>query len=272
MNMLAQEVVMSTVPLYDAFSEDYDRFVNWEARLAFELPFFRSVFERYAVKRLLDVACGTGQHAIALAREGYEVTATDLSAAMVERAQANAAAAGVRLHIHRLGFGELAGALEGLYDAIICLGNSLPHITDAIALREALEDFTHVLKPGGIVVIQNRNFDRVLARQERFMPPEVHRTGEQEWVFMRFYDFCGEQLRFNVARLHRQGDEEWKVQLEHTQLRAWHTETLYRLLNDAGLDLVSALGSYRSEVFDPLASSDLVLLARRPQPPSRANS
>ena len=27
------------VPFYDPFSADYDRFVNWEGRLAYELPF-----------------------------------------------------------------------------------------------------------------------------------------------------------------------------------------------------------------------------------------
>jgi hypothetical protein len=32
--------------LYDAFSADYDRFVNWEERLAYELPSFRCQKQR----------------------------------------------------------------------------------------------------------------------------------------------------------------------------------------------------------------------------------
>ena len=34
---------MSGVPLYDAFARDYDHFVDWSARLAFEMPFFRAL-------------------------------------------------------------------------------------------------------------------------------------------------------------------------------------------------------------------------------------
>ena len=72
------------VSFYDEFSLDYDRFVDWSARLAYELPFFERLFSRYGVRRVLDAACGTGHHAIALAERGYEVVGADLSRAMIE--------------------------------------------------------------------------------------------------------------------------------------------------------------------------------------------
>jgi len=252
-----------TVPLYDAFSEDYDRFVNWPARLAFEMPFFHDLFERHQVRRVLDLACGTGHHAIAFAQQGYEATAADLSQAMVERARANVAQAAVNVPVYRRGFGELARSLSGPYDAITCLGNSLPHLTTERALAEALRDMAAAIKPGGLVVIQNRNLDRVLARQERFMSPEVHRVGDEEWVFMRFYDMDGAQLRFNVVRLHRPGGEEWTARIEQTHLYAWQRQELERPLTEAGLRVVGIYGSYRGEAFDVLESSDLVLVAER---------
>jgi 2-polyprenyl-3-methyl-5-hydroxy-6-metoxy-1,4-benzoquinol methylase len=85
---------LTQVPLYDALAVDYDRFVNWEGRLSHELPFFVSLFERHGVRRVLDVACGTGHHAIALAQEGYQVVGADLSRAMIQRASENAAVRG----------------------------------------------------------------------------------------------------------------------------------------------------------------------------------
>jgi SAM-dependent methyltransferase len=57
---------VSQVPLYDALAADYDRFVEWEGRLSHELPFLTALFEAHRVRRVLDAACGTGQHAIAL--------------------------------------------------------------------------------------------------------------------------------------------------------------------------------------------------------------
>jgi len=257
--------VTQPVPLYDAF-EDYDRFVNWPARLAFELPFLRRIFQEHAVRTILDVACGTGQHAIALAKEGYGVTGTDLSQAMVERARRNAQEAGVTVAFYPLGFGELAQALPGPFDALICLGNSLPHVTDLPALERALRDMAAVLRPGGVLIIQNRNFDRVLALQERFMDPQVAQEGEQEWVFFRFYDFAGELLRFNLVRLHRQGQAPWTARVEQTLLRAWRHAELEALLRATGLAPVTAYGSYRGEPYAPQTSGDLILVAQRSGP------
>lgn len=48
-------------------------------------------------KRLLDIGCGTGRHAIELARRGYPVTGFDLSEGQLRLAREKAAAAGVRV-------------------------------------------------------------------------------------------------------------------------------------------------------------------------------
>ena len=254
-----------TVPLYDAFSQDYDRFVDWEARLRFELPFFREVFRQHEVQTVLDAACGTGQHAIAFAREGLTVAAADLSGAMVARARANAEAAGVSLRVRQAGFGGLAEAFDAVrYDAVTCLGNSLPHLTTPEALDVGLADMAAVLNPGGVLIIQNRNMDRVLDRGERFMPPQAHRGEEAEWLFFRFYDFDGPQLNFNVLRLHRPLSGPWQIEYEQTPLRAWRRAELDQALQEVGLSVLGAYGSYRGERFDPQESGDLILVAVKP--------
>jgi ubiquinone/menaquinone biosynthesis C-methylase UbiE len=71
--------VEGEVPLYDALSDDYDRFVNWENRLAYEMPFIERTLREVDARRVLDVACGTGMHAIQLARRGYKVVGADPS-------------------------------------------------------------------------------------------------------------------------------------------------------------------------------------------------
>ncbi len=255
---------MTHVPLYDAFSEDYDRFVDWPARLAFEMPFLRELLQSHAARCVLDVAGGTGQHAIALAAAGYEVTMADLSEGMVAQAQRSAAQAGVNLRTVSAGFGELERKVGGQYDAILCLGNSLPHALTNAALDDALADMVRVLAPGGVVVIQTRNFDRVLARRERFMPPQEHRTGDAEWLFFRFYDDQEPLLRFNVVRLQRVGDAPWSARVDATLLRPWRYDDVVTSLQRAGLASISALGSFHGEPFDIEASSDLILVAEAP--------
>ena len=54
------------------------------------------------------------------------------------------------------------------YDSIICLGNSFPHLLDNYGdQREhhvAITQFYSLLKPGGILLIDHRNFDSMLSQ------------------------------------------------------------------------------------------------------------
>jgi glycine/sarcosine N-methyltransferase len=249
------------VPLYDALAADYDRFVNWEGRLAHELPFFERLFHEHGVERVLDAACGTGHHALALARRGYDVVGADLSAPMIERARHNAAAAGLDAAFHVAGLGELA-RLGQTFDAVLCLGNSLPHLLTAAKVAAALVDFAAVLRPGGLLVIQNRNLDSVWARQERFMSPQAHREAGREWIFVRFYDFHDTTLTFNMLRLRRE-DDGWVQDVQATELRPIFQHDLALGLAEAGFGQVLFYGDYERSPFDAETSGDLIAIAQR---------
>jgi glycine/sarcosine N-methyltransferase len=249
------------VPLYDALAADYDRFVNWEGRLSHELPFFERLFAAHGVRRVLDTACGTGHHAIALAKRGYQVVGCDLSTVMVERAKENALASGVDVSFRVAALGDL-GALGETFDAVLCLGNSLPHLLSAAAVAGALADFTAVLRPGGVLVIQNRNFDQVWDRKERFMSPQAYRHRDQVWLFVRFYDFHEATITFNMIRL-RSTAQGWEQGVDSTELRPIFRDDLMAGLKKAGFEDVAFYGGYDGSPFDPTQSGDLVAVAHR---------
>jgi len=249
--------------MYDEFSADYDRFVNWPARLAVEMPFIEAQLQTVGARRVLDVACGTGMHAIELARRGYESVGADVSAPMIERARENARAAGVAAHFVVAGFGELREKTKGQFDALLCLGNSLPHLLSAADLQMGLADFAACLRPGGLLLIQNRNFDAVLAHQERWMAPQAHREGNTEWLFLRFYDFePAGKLTFNLVTLRRQGAGDWEQRV--TAMRLWplRQEELIAALATAGFTAIVSYGDMSGAPFDPHSSGNLIVTAR----------
>lgn len=255
---------MNQVPLYDTFSAQYDFFVNWPQRLQVEMPFIEAQLRAAGARRVLDVACGTGQHSIALAQRGYQVTGADLSTGMLERARANVAAAGCAAQFVLAGFGQLADHVPGGFDALLCLGNSLPHVLTQEALAAALTDFAAVLRQDGLLLVQSRNFDAVLAAGARWLPPQAHSQDDQEWLFVRFYDFNSDgTLTFNVLTLHRAGGQGWQQHTEATVLRPWCQAELSSALTAAGFGDLTCYGDMQGTPFDVTNSGDLVIVARK---------
>jgi glycine/sarcosine N-methyltransferase len=257
--------------MYDTFSSDYDRFVSWPGRLALELPFIEQELQKLGpceqgTLRVLDAACGTGMHTIALAKRGYAMTGADLSVGMVERARAHAAAGGMEVRFEGVGFGALAKTFQDQppFDAVLCLGNSLPHLLTQDALISALADFAACLKPGGLLLLQNRNFDAVMASQERWMEPQSHREeqDEAEWIFLRFYDYQSDGLiNFNIVTLKRHGGGDWKQSVNSTLLRPLLEVDLHAALTVNGFDHLVLYGNMTGTAFDPHKSGNLVVTA-----------
>jgi len=97
--------------------------------------------------RLLDLACGTGQIACALARDVAEVWAVDLEAESVEFAERKARRAGVT-NIRWIAAAAEAVALEGAFD-LVTIGNAFHRLhRDAVATR-----VTAHLPDGGCVAL-----------------------------------------------------------------------------------------------------------------------
>lgn len=250
--------------MYDALSTDYDRFVDWSARLGAELPFLEHALAGAGARRVLDAACGTGRHAIELARRGYAVSAADFSAGMITRARANAAAAGAEIHFEQSGFGGMQRTFgTDSFDALLCLGNSLPHAENPPGVSAALTDFAACLKPGGLLILQNRNFDRVLAARDRWISPQSSSADGREWLFIRFYDFESDgSITFHILTLRREAGGGWDQSAASTRLWPLREADLAAALTAAGFAGMERFGSLRGGPFDPASSPDLVWTAQ----------
>jgi len=255
---------------YDSFSSDYDRFVNWQNRLNFELPFLLSQLSMLEpvqpkVTRILDAACGTGMHAVALAQHGFQVSGSDLSAGMIEKARLNAQEAGVTIRLETAGFKEISKTFGmSAFDSVLCLGNSLPHLLTPEDRVSALQDFANSLSPGGLLILQNRNFDAVMASRERIMEPVSYFDKNKEWLFLRFYEYQPDGLiSFNILSLYREDRMPWTQSMTTTQLLPLLRDDLLQNLSEAGFLDVICFGGLNGSPFDPKSSGNLVITARR---------
>ncbi len=128
---------------YDAFAPAYARWWGAEAaRTLADLDRF-VLADLPAPARVLDLACGTGDLAAALAQRGYEVVGLDGSAAMLDLARRNAPDATFVLGDAR------AFDTERPFDLVVCTFDSLNHVMRAEELGEVFRAVFCALRPGG---------------------------------------------------------------------------------------------------------------------------
>jgi SAM-dependent methyltransferase len=115
---------------------------------------------------VLDAACGTGVDAAVLARRGFTVSASDGSEAMAEEATARFRREGLEIPVLRSAWADLPAATAQRFDVVLCIGNSLVHAAGREAMVEALTGLRQMARPGGYVVIDSRNWERLHAERQ----------------------------------------------------------------------------------------------------------
>jgi SAM-dependent methyltransferase len=199
-------------------------------------------------------------HAIAFYDWDYHVDACDISEGMVSVAHRNAGNRHIKLF--QAGFTELDKS-GGMYDAVTCLGNSLPHVLSDEELDKSLECMKNVLLPGGILIIHGNNYDRILVKRERFMPlAEGERKGKT-YLFVRFFDFLEDALTFNMVVLTNKGGR-WAMLRDSATHRPVTCALLEERLKKAGFVDIKVWGAYPDEPFDRTESDNLIVVARKP--------
>jgi SAM-dependent methyltransferase len=146
-----------------------------------ECDFLEAVFHRSGrnVGDILDVGCGTGEHAIRLAQRGFRVVGVDRSEAMLKlaRSKAEKAAVEVRFELQdacRLNLGQR-------FDAVIAMFAVMSYQTTNAELASVCSGAAHHLRPGGVFCFDAWHGPGVLSD-----PPEprvrVIRSGERRII------------------------------------------------------------------------------------------
>jgi len=238
----------------------YEALIDWPKRLANEEPFYRRLFDRAGVRNVLDVACGTGQHAALFASWGVRVEGADASPAMIVHCGARYGESD-SLHWVVRPFDQPHPA-PGSFDVVVCVGNSLGLAPDFAAVERAVQEMCAAVRDGGACVIHVLNLwslpdgpsvwqkcRRVtLDGREHILVKGVHRAGTRGFVDLIDLEMSG-----------------GPVQPRYESTLFWGVESadLVGLLRQAGAHDAYCFGSYQEEPYVRTQSTDLIVVARK---------
>lgn len=212
--------------------------------------------------KILDVAAGTGNLAIELAKLGYQVTAIDVDPAMAERMEAKRELAG------KEGFLPLLMDMRGLntlpaqaYDAVLCVGNSLVHLDNLIEIADAVIRMYDRLKPGGTLVLQIVNYDRILRDHVKELPLIERQAGEDKVVFRRIYEMGEDGILFLGHLTVERGDSKESYTSE-VKLLPLQSEELLQIMDQFGLPVPELYGSFQGEPYTESSPATVAVLRK----------
>ncbi|HUW21692.1 MAG TPA: class I SAM-dependent methyltransferase [Candidatus Bathyarchaeia archaeon] len=125
-------------------------------RLEFETTLY--FLKKYLPQKgfILDAGGGPGRYTIELAKKGYQMVLVDLTPELLEKARKEIKKAGVKRNVKAIAEGDitnLADFKDDTFDAVLCLGAPLSHVSTEEKRSQAVSELVRVAKSKAPVFI-----------------------------------------------------------------------------------------------------------------------
>ncbi len=249
--------------IFKSFQPYYEIMIDWDKRLAHESPFFQRAFQSVHARRVLDCACGTGQHACLFACWGLEVGGSDISQEMILKSRHLADSRNLQIDFRRTSFDRLSEVFDEPFQATVCSGNSLSLAGKRSVVEEAISQMAALTTPDGALIIQVLNYERFPLGHNVYSDPVAREHIGQNYIFMKTYRRAGTTCEMDIVVLQSGPTDTWTRTVFSERLLLLDKASLVGMAERAGFARVKLYGGYGMGPFNPRTSRDLIMVARK---------
>ncbi|SHJ29652.1 Methyltransferase domain-containing protein [Clostridium cavendishii DSM 21758] len=204
-------------------------------------------------KKVLDIACGSGEYTIGLSKYGYNVKGIDLDDLMIEKAKEKAIEEGVNVEFKVGNILKLDEVFNESFGGMFCIGNSLVHLDNIEEIEKALQLMKDKLEDKGILIIQIINYARILKFDLKSL--QTIKNEEIGIEFIRNYKKKDDKIIFNtILKINDEESLENDVEL----LPITHIE-LRPSLEKVGFKNIQFFGGFNKGKFEEDESIQLII-------------
>ena len=247
-----------TVPnTYDELADHYHLiYENWEASVQRQAGILSSLLKRECAldgtPSILDCACGIGTQALGLKKLGFRVTGCDLSSRAIERARSEASRRNLDIPFAVANMRDLSPIGNSLFDVVICMDNSLPHLESAEQLRQAVVQMRSKLRAGGFLMASIRDYDRLMQEKPALQPPNFYSEHGSRRIVFQVWDWLDDRRYVFHLYITRELDTGWETFHTSGCYRALRREELAAVLSQSGFKDVRWLMPAESGFYQPI--------------------
>ncbi|MFN2341592.1 MAG: class I SAM-dependent methyltransferase [Halanaerobium sp.] len=247
---------------YSEFSKNYDKiFPLNQDKLKLIDNYYKDLKAERENIKLLDVGCGTGSYALALAEMGYQVKAIDLDAEMVSLAESKMQKLKAEVDFYRLGMLHLKEKFNAQsFDGIYIIGNVLVHLKKE-EIKEFLELAAELLKAEGKLFIQIVNYYRILELNLDGLPTIYSQDDTVRFERDYEYDENRSIIHFKTKLINHFADQ--ILSKNDIELYPLCKSELEDYLKAAGFKVDDLYGSPHGDQYRELNSIPLILSAQK---------
>lgn len=194
---------------------------------------------------ILDIGCGTGSVSIALADLNYNVIGIDFDDGMIKKAWNKGKGRG-NLNFFKIDMTLLRNKISNyFFDAIICFGNTLPHLKSLDEISSFINGIKNLLRPGKKILIQLLNYDMILKNQVTQLP--LIENGKIK--FERYYKFHNDTQLIDFQTILTIKKENRKID-NNIQLYPLTQKQITHFLNNASFHKVLYYSNFKKDKFE----------------------
>lgn len=175
-----------------------------------ETDFIMQYFALKKGNKVLDIMCGYGRHAIALAKKGIDVTAVDNLDAYIT--EIKSIAAEENLPIIAIKSDVIGYKANDQYDLVLCMGNSLNFFNAEDAHRLLANIHSHI-RPGGHLLINTWSLTEIAVKS--FTAKSWTDVGELKYISDSQYLFHPTRIESDSIFLAPDGTMEKKKAIDY---------------------------------------------------------
>ncbi|MBN2380194.1 methyltransferase domain-containing protein [candidate division WOR-3 bacterium] len=183
--------------------------------------------------RVLDIGCGVGREAIALAKQGYRVTGIDIAKPLVVAARRNAITENARINFQETD-GLYIDMPEKSFDLVVIFSQTIEHVPTRSARITLLREARRVLVPNGFLFISAHDRYHPTMSALRSVFEIINDSGAEEGdVYLKNIQGIASAGK---AFMHYSTPSEMRSELADAGFNVWQFARHTDLGGDAGMD------------------------------------